>query len=154
MKLLKSLSIALATLSLAAPSIAAGLQPESIELLQYFQRGGGKVYVDSDLCDEYAGAMGLQLGPAVHICTAPHRGDYVEMADTVRHELWHVVQACNNGPLTTDPINAITTAAAKGWTGQGYDDPDVWHIEAEAYYVAATRDESFIKAGLDKFCFN
>lgn len=98
--------------------------------------------------------MGLQQGPNVHICTAPHRGDFMEMADTIRHELWHVVQACNGSPITSDPINAITTAAAKGWTGKGYDDPDKWHIEAEAYYVAATRDETFIKAALNKFCFS
>ena len=98
--------------------------------------------------------MGLAKGNEVHICTAPHRGDFDEMADTVRHELWHIVPFCNGSPINNDPINAITSAAAKGWTGQGYDDPDVWHMEAEAYYVAATRDESFIKTGLNKFCFS
>ena len=154
MKQLYSIALALAALTaLATPAAALGLKPESLELLQYFQSKGGEVYVDSLLCDEYAPAMGLAHGNKIHICSAPHHGDFHEMEDTIRHELWHVIQFCNGSPITKDPLNAITTAAAKGWTGQGYNDPNVWHSEAEAYYVAKAKNETFIRQSLDHYCF-
>lgn len=110
--------------------------------------------MDSPLCFERFRALGLARWQEVHICTTRHNNDQEELADTVRHELWHVVQFCNGSPITSDPINAITTAASRGWTGKGYSDPTKWHMEAEAYFIASTGDEAFIKTSLDKFCFS
>ena len=89
----------------------------------------------------------------IHICAEAHEGNDTEVLDTVRHEVWHMVQACNGGPVTSNKVMAIGEAYAKGWTGRGYDE-DVWHLEAEAHFAAATFTAAEIKQGLDKFCFD
>ena len=142
-------AVALSTLSI--PQVNAEVFTEA-DLLDYHVQLGGRVYIDSDLCKK-TGALGIQQGVAVHICNEAHGNNDAEFLDTVRHEVWHMVQACNGGPVTSDKVMAIGEAYAKGWTGQGYDE-DVWHLEAEAHFAAATFTAAEIKQGLDKFCFD
>ena len=150
--MIRSLIALVALSTLCIPQVEATEVFTETDLLEYHEELGGRVYVDSALCKE-TGALGLQQGVTVHICTKPHEGDMAEMADTIRHEMWHMVQACNGGPVTSDKVMAIGEAYAKGWTGKGYDE-DVWHLEAEAHVAAAAFTAAEIKQGLDKFCFD
>ena len=149
--MIKAFIASLALSTLCIPQVQASETFTEADLLKYHESIGGRVYVDSDLCKE-TGALGIQQGIAVHICTEPHKGDTAEMADTIRHEMWHMVQVCNGGPLTSDKVMAIGEAYAKGWTGEGYDE-DVWHLEAEAHFVASSFTAAEIKNGIDNYCF-
>lgn len=143
-------AVALSTLSI--PQVEAAEVFHEGHLLEYHEAVGGRVYFDSELCKETK-AMGIQHGVTIHICAEAHEGDIDEIADTIRHEVWHVVQACNGGPITSDQVMIMGEAYAKGWTGQGYDS-DVWHLEAEAHFAAATFTAAEIKQGVDNFCFD
>ena len=77
----------------------------------------------------------------------------VERADAIRQEMWHMVQAWNGGPVTSDQVMIMGEADAKGWTGKGYSE-DVWHHEAEAHFAAATFTPQEIKNALQNFCFD
>ena len=149
--MIKAFIASLALSTLCIPQVNAEVFTEA-DLLKYHIELGGRVYVDSDLCKE-TGALGIQHGVTVHICNEAHGDNHVEFLDTVRHEMWHVVQMCNGGPITSNKVMAIGEAYAKGWTGKGYDE-DVWHLEAEAYFAAASFTAAEIKQGLDKFCFD
>ena len=149
--MIRSLITALALSTLCIPQVHAAEVYTENNLLEDFQAMGGRVYVDSQLCDEYKGAYGLQAGPTVHLCTEPHNGDTAEWKDTIRHEVFHVVQYCNGGPLTNSAASMIAEAYAKGWTEGSYK-PDSWHLEAEAHYVAATKTAKEISNALFRFC--
>ena len=147
--MIRSLIAASLALSTAVAPATAQAFTEN-DLLNYFESVGGRVYVDSDLCTK-TGAYGLQQGATVHLCTKPHQGDTAEWKDTIRHEVWHVVQMCNKGPISKDPIRSIVLANGKGWTGAGYK-PEHWHHEAEAYFIAAVATPQEIKDQLTKHC--
>ena len=150
--MIRSLIAASLALSTAVAPVQAAQPFNEYDLLHYFSQIGGRVYEDSELCNKYDKAYGIQTGNQVHICTARHEGDEAELKDTIRHELWHIAQMCNEGPLGNDPIKTIVTAHKRGWTGEGYK-PEVWHIEAEAFAAAALLDASDIKQAIDKYCF-
>lgn len=148
--MIKGVFAALIGLTLSVPQVHAAEFTEA-DLLTFFESQGGRVYVDSTKCTETR-AMGIQQGPVIHICTKAHKGDVEEMKDTIRHEMWHVVQACNGGPITPDPIGMITTARIESeWSGAGYAS-DVWHMEAEATYIADKYTAADIAQGLTNFC--
>ena len=88
--LTRLLAAAVALSALAAPVRAAS--PSSVALLQQFQDLGGRVYVDSEQCDNRL-AFGWYVNGTIHICEENHLGDKEELADTIRHEVWHAVQA-------------------------------------------------------------
>lgn len=141
-------ALALSTLSIPQVNAATPIFSE-VDLLKSYEALGGRVYVDSDRCAE--GFYGMTNGKALHICTEIHAGDVEEMRDTVRHEVWHVVQMCHGGAISSSPAEAISIAYSKGWTTRGYE-PDVWHEEAEAYHIAATRTAEEINNALLKTC--
>ena len=149
--MIKSLIAVLALSTLCIPQVEATADTYTHrDLLNQLESMGGRVYVDSALCDQY-NAYGIQRGVEVHLCTAPHQGDVAEMEDTIRHEVWHIVQACHGGPISANPAQAISKAYQKGWEARNYP-PDAWHHEAEAYYVAATRSAEEISNALIKVC--
>ena len=150
--MVKAFIAALALSTLCIPQVEAAEVFHEGHLLEYHEEIGGRVYFDSDLCKE-TGALGIQQGAAIHICAEAHKGNIDEIADTIRHEVWHVVQMCNGGPITSNKVMAIGEAYQKGWTGKGYDE-DVWHLEAEAHFAAATFTAAEIKQGVDNFCFD
>jgi len=149
--MIKAFIAAVALSTLCIPQVNAEVFTEK-DLLDYHVELGGRVYMDSAMCEE-TGALGIKQGVSIHICTEPHKGDAAELLDTVRHEVWHMVQACNGGPVTSDQVMIMGEAYAKGWTGEGYD-ADVWHLEAEAHFAAATFTPQEIKNALDNFCFD
>ena len=53
-------------------------------------------------CDNDYLAFGWYVNGTIHICETNHLGDEEELADTIRHEVWHAIQACNRGPLMYD----------------------------------------------------
>ena len=149
--MIKSLIATLALSTLCIPQVQASTYTEK-DLLNTFKDLGGRVYVDSDFCKKYKGAYGLQQGVNLHLCTAPHKGNAAEWKDTIRHEIWHVVQMCNKGPISKDfAATMIASAHEKGWTAKNYK-PSSWHAEAEAHYIAATRSAGEIRNALIKTC--
>ena len=148
--MIKALVASLALSTLCIPQVNAQVYTEN-DLLHDFEALGGRVYVDSSLCKENPGAYGLASGATVHLCTEPHKGDTAEWKDTIRHEVFHIAQFCNQGPFTANAAQAISEAYKEGWVTGGYD-PDHWHLEAEAHYVAATFTPEEIKDVLIKHC--
>jgi hypothetical protein len=149
--MIKSLIALVALSTLSIPQVEAEAFT-NIDLLEYHEELGGRVYVDSAACEDPR-VMGMKQGVSIHICAKNAKGDAAEIADTIRHEVWHMVQACKGGPITNDQVAMMGEAYAKGWTGEGYD-ADVWHIEAEAHFAAATFTPQEIKNALQKFCFD
>ena len=149
--MIKSLITVLALSTLCIPQVDASTTFTENDLLDQFEAMGGRVYIDSKLCKKKAGVFGIASGATVHLCTEPHKGDTAEFKDTIRHEVFHIAQFCNNGPFTSGAAGMISDAYAEGWTERGYA-PDVWHMEAEAYYVAATRSAKEISNALVKSC--
>ena len=150
--MIKSFIASLALSTLCIPQVQAAEVFTDLDLLEYHESLGGRVYVDSSACDDPR-VLGMKQGVSIHICVENSKGDAAVIADTIRHEVWHMVQACKGGPITSNKVMAIGEAYAKGWTGNGYDE-DVWHIEAEAYFAAATFTPQEIKNALDNFCFD
>ena len=147
--MIKSLIASLALSTLCIPQVQAHTFNE-VDLLEHVKSLGGRVYVDSAYCKENR-VYGMQRGGVIHICKENHNGNDEELKDTIRHEVWHIVQMCNNGPILKDPITAITFAHKHGWTGKGYT-PQQWHHEAEAHHAAATGSPEDIKTMLDRYC--
>jgi hypothetical protein len=149
--MIKAFIAALSLSTLCIPQVEAQAFTET-DLLEYHAEIGGRVYVDSDACKDPR-IMGMKQGVSIHICAKNAEGDAAEIADTIRHEVWHMVQACNGGPITSNQVMVMGEAYAKGWTGEGYK-ADEWHLEAEAHFAAATFTPQEIKNALAKFCFD
>ena len=141
-------SLALSTLCI--PEVQAFEFTEN-HLLGHFAMNGGRVYIDSALCDRPV--FGVQQGNTVHICATNHQGNAEELKDTIRHEMWHVVQMCARGPISPYPAAIIGQASDKGWTVGNYP-PHQWHLEAEAHYIAATFTAEQIKNAFNKACLS
>ena len=148
--MIKSLITALALSTLCIPQVQASSFTEN-DLLAQFEDMGGRVYVDSQLCKDNPGVYGLAQGASVHLCTEPHKGDTAEWKDTIRHEVFHIAQFCNQGPFTSNAAQAIAEAYKEGWSAGGYK-PDHWHMEAEAFFVAATFTPEEIRDVLVEHC--
>ncbi|UAW01056.1 hypothetical protein STIP28_14 [Synechococcus T7-like virus S-TIP28] len=148
--MIKSLIAALALSTLCIPQVEASTYTEQ-DLLNTFKDMGGRYYIDSEICDRYKGIFGAHQRGVIHLCTQPHGRDVAEWNDTIRHEVWHVVQMCNEGPITKNAVSMIDTARRNGWKPENYP-PSAWHKEAEAHYVAATRSAEEIRNGLIKAC--
>ena len=148
--MIKAFIASLALSTLCIPQVQATTYTEQ-DLLNDFKDMGGRVYIDSALCKEHEGVFGLASGASVHLCTEPHKGDTAEFKDTIRHEVFHIAQFCNDGPFTSNAAEVISEAYEKGWTTSGYK-PDHWHMEAEAHFVAATFTPEEIRNVLVKAC--
>ena len=148
--MIKSLITAIALSTLCIPQVNASTYTEQ-DLLNDFKDMGGRVYIDSALCKKYSGVYGLASGNTVHLCTEPHKGDTAEFKDTIRHEVFHIAQCCNDGPFTSGAAEMISDAYDKGWTEGSYK-PSHWHMEADAYYAAATFSPRESKNALVKAC--
>tara|TARA_B100001063_G_scaffold82436_1_gene76830 strand:- start:1609 stop:2067 length:459 start_codon:yes stop_codon:yes gene_type:complete len=151
--MLTRLLVALSTLTItAAPLQAVQLPPESVALLEVHRANGGSYYIDSAVCDEYD-AFGLAnlTTRDLHICVSRHR-DVDNLTDTVRHEVWHVIQSCNGvQPLFANPMQQLAVADANDWPWQAYD-PSRWLIEAEAWNVAREFTEEEIASFYSVYC--
>lgn len=148
--MIKSFIAALALSTLCIPQVQATTYTEQ-DLLKQFEEIGGRYYIDSEVCDRYKGIFGAHRSGVIHLCTQPHGDDVAEWNDTIRHEVWHFVQMCNGGPITKSATDMIDVARRNGWNPRNYP-PRLWHKEAEADFVAATRSAEEIGKGLVKAC--
>ena len=143
--------IALSTLTITLPAAAHSLPPQSEALLTDLQTLGGRAYVDSEVCRKRR-AYGVAHGATVHICLSNHQlNDTAEIRDTVRHEVWHVVQACAGGPLMLDQQAEIDEALATGWNSSNYPER-VWPLEAEAHNAARNYTEAEVSGFMTAYC--
>ena len=146
--LTRLLALSVALSALAAPVRAAS--PSSAALLQQFQDLGGRVYIDSDRCKDYP-AFGWYVNGTIHICEENHFGDEEELADTIRHEVWHAIQACNRGPLMYDLDREVGEAVRRGWYPTSYPRHQ-WETEAEARNAAFNYTDEEIGDFLTAYC--
>ncbi len=143
--------IALSAFTITLPAVAHSLPSQSESLLGDLQALGGRAYVDSALCREHT-AYGLALGHVVHICLSNHQlNDSEEVRDTVKHEVWHVIQACAGGPLMYDREAEIAEARANGWNSDSYPE-HLWVYEAEATNAARNYTEQEISDFMTAYC--
>ena len=126
------------------------LSPSSVALLEQFHELGGRVYIDSDRCNDHP-AFGWYVNGTIHICEANHFGDEEELADTVRHEVWHAIQACNRGPLMYDLDREVGEAVRRGWYPTQYPRHQ-WETEAEARNAAFNYTEAEISEFMSAYC--
>lgn len=141
--------LALGTLTITIAPVQA-LPTQSFELLGNLTAAGGRYYVDSDACAKYP-VYGLARGWVIHICKKFHDGNVNELTDTVRHEVWHVIQACNRGPLMYDLDREVGEAVRAGWDPTDYPRNE-WEIEAEARNAAANYSEDEIASIFKVYC--
>ncbi|ABP87921.1 gp14 [Synechococcus phage Syn5] len=136
------------TITAAAP--VSALPIPSRTLLQQFEAKGGRVYVNSEQCNNKL-AFGWYVNGTIHICEDNHLGDDAELADTVRHEVWHAVQACNRGPIMYDLDAEVGEAVRRGWLPISYPRHQ-WETEAEARNAAFNYSETEIAGFLNTYC--
>ena len=118
---------------------------EHLELLDTVRGMGVSVHFDSELCKRFPiyGAY-MDTTKSMILCS---RGDAVERRDTLRHEVWHIVQDyqdCNlldSGmkPLGEPPqeeIAKLRRRSAAQYGRKGYAEKDL-AMETEAFLVAA-----------------
>jgi len=141
--------VALSAITIATAPVQA-LPTQSLELLENLTDAGGRYYVDSAACDRYP-AYGFAVGGVVHICEKFHDDDVDELTDTVRHEVWHVIQACNRGPLMYDLDREVGEAVRRGWDPKSYP-RNQWELEAEARNAAANYSEAEIASFFSAYC--
>lgn len=89
----------------------------------------------------------------LELCLDPHKGNYTELADTIRHEAWHVVQACIGKPLFSvhSLKSSVEPHLISGIT-ETYPE-DQHHREIEAFVIAANQSNDYVVDQLNKFCF-
>lgn len=92
--LLKSTVAAVSALALSVLPIEAKVDKGTYELIQTVQNLGYTVHVNSAECYNrgYAG-MFIPAEGAIHLCKGKGPADADEH-DTVRHEVWHLIQYC------------------------------------------------------------
>jgi hypothetical protein len=119
---------------------------------------GTTVIVDGSACRS-GGYMGRYVNNPeknidfLELCLDPHKGDYTELADTIRHEAWHVVQACMGQPmfnvvsLKESATPSLITRVVENYPAEKR------HHELEAFVVAADQTNDYVVEQLNKFCF-
>ena len=88
----------------------------------------------------------------VVLCADNHT-NISDLADTIRHEAWHVVQACYGGQILTS--EAIAKFAHKDDIKAISSYPKRQQMtELAARNVARYTSETFVVKNINKFCFN
>ena len=167
MKLFSRLSAlalgALSTVSVfgsAAHAIYPGIarqnpsEAEVASLVRVAESVGVAIYTENnhewtrEKCKEGMYGMAIQFRDGrkfVALCVGNHGGDWEELTDTLRHEMTHIAQYCNDGLL--DPQNNARYMAGTreiGWDIQGTYPRKSWAVEAEAFYFAHYFNEATI----------
>ena len=105
--LLKPVIAAISAAALSVTPVEAKVDSGTYELLQTVQELGFTVHVNSTKCAEkgFAG-MFIPYDESIHLCKGkgtPSADDH----DTVRHEVWHIVQYCGT-PKTASALIPYT----------------------------------------------
>lgn len=159
----------LALLGLTASSVKGHHVPKqhtfdkhySAELLGFVASTGHAVYMGAEVCDKNPGLMGFaDPRGALVICGANHKGDYEELADTIRHETIHLAQFCKGRKYGASsallfPNNKLyflgVATRHLHWNPHRYPERK-WNAEAEARVLAHELDEREVGALLLKYC--
>ena len=148
--LARLLATSVALSALVSPVSAAEVPQSTVDLLRTYEEVGGRVYIDSARCQEHP-AFGWYVNGTVHICEKNHLGDVEELSDTVRHEVWHAIQACNRGPLMYDLDAEVGEAVRRGWLPVSYPRHQ-WETEAEARNAAHNYTDEEVGEFLTAYC--
>lgn len=84
------------------------------------------------------------------ICPSNHK-NYSDLADTIRHEAWHVVQACYGGALRPGASEPYLEADTVKHIKESYK-PHEYAKELEAWAVAERANEAWIVKLIKRHC--
>ena len=106
----------------------------------FFTEESGPVVAEA--CKESAYGM-ANLDRQVLLCMERHGSDWIELTDTLRHELVHIAQGCKGNGQGLEPLvegkEQEYLDYADGYLGWpialGYE-PELWEVEAEAFTMA------------------
>ena len=162
-KLLKSLVGAVGALSLTVIPVDAKVDNGTYELLETVEQLGFSVYVNSAKCTEGNAGLFIPSDKSIHICKDKGRAS-ADDHDTVRHEVWHIIQYCGTSetatalqPYTQDKetyIERINDSLTDGQIDHVIDSyPDhVEIVELEAFAAAQALSAAEIQDILVKTC--
>jgi hypothetical protein len=152
---------AVLSLLVTAPSAASAVEFNNAThllnnpLIQAVRSTGTYIVFDGPACrDGFYGRYAYLAETDVsilEICDAKHT-DTEELADTVRHESWHLVQRCKGGPVFS--AHSLKAEASPGLINQVANNykPEDHHHELEAFIVAADMSNTYIAQQLTKYC--
>ena len=136
---------------------AANATPTVRALFEAITATGTQIAVDHpSVCSDPQMLGKYQYTPRVldrlTICIKNHKGDSVELRDTVLHESVHVAQICKGGPIFS-PASLVKAADAEEivFLNQRY--PQAQFIsELEARVIARDQDEVYVTELIKKHC--
>lgn len=153
------------TLGSASVAVAQGVKHQPFNeagvnfLLRAVTETGHSTYNGGDWCDTQRAYGFATANKQLVICVDNHGGDLDELADTVRHEAFHLAQYCKARrvgasvalifPDTTD--GSIALARELGMPMQRYNESQ-YVFEAEARAAAFALNERQIAAVLKEEC--
>lgn len=133
------------------------VEAETASLMRSAQAAGISIFSDKDPSTRgqcRAGLFGMANNrKQLLICVKNHRGDMVELADTVRHELIHNVQYCKGG-LVYPHLKDKNLAFARDYLHMPMDkySPASYYREAEARTLAHVLEEDRIAELVTRYC--
>ena len=162
--LLKPIAAAVSALALSVTPIEAKVDSGTYELIQTVQDLGYTVHINSPKCrkHDYAG-MFIPADESIHLCKGKGPATADEH-DTVRHEVWHLVQYCGtpktaraHQPYTQDKdvyINRIRDSLTEGQIDRILEAylSHVEIVELEAFAAAQALSAAEIQDILVKVC--
>ena len=126
-------------------------------VIEAVQRTGTEVLVRHADCKDKNAAGWYELNPPkkidqLVICPNNHK-NYSDLADTIRHEAWHVVQACYGGALTKrhQSMSILEPSTIKHIKST-YPDSHL-DKEYEAWAIAEHASETYIVRALNARCY-
>lgn len=156
-----------------APALAhhiprqAWVETETNDLLNTVNAQGIPVVIDAPVCKKRKGLFGMAIlskdmqRQYLMICLKNHKGDLVELADTVRHEAFHVAQHCRARRYKDDPRKPLLPAMVDRYRAiaqrqlhmpmERYDRTQ-WAVEAEARVAAQVLEEEQIAYVVEREC--
>ena len=154
-----------ASMSVLSPAMAE-IQPGTVGLIDKVDDHMSVTY-DAPFCDKYEGAAGAfdRGNMVMHLC--PRGPVDADDHDTVRHEVWHVIQHCLT-PKSSKYLNTVMAVGSSDWNQhilgtlsysrvqwikESY--PETHHnAELEAFAVAQNMTATQISNLFTKFCLN
>lgn len=156
---------AFTSLALVCPAMAE-IQPGTLDLIDKVD-DYMSVTIDDPFCNEYEDAAGAfdRNTMVIHLC--PRGTVNADDHDTVRHEVWHVIQHCST-PKGSRYLDTVMTVGSDDWNqyilgGLSYSRvqwikesyPETHHdAELEAFAVAKNMTAAQISNLFTKICLN
>lgn len=159
------LTALMATMAIATPAMAE-IQDGTFDLIDKVDNHL-TVKIDAPFCDKHTGAAGAFNRGTMVINLCPRGNVDADDHDTVRHEVWHVIQHCLT-PKTSKYLDTVMEVGSSDWNQHVLDNlsysrvqwikgsyPETHHnAELEAFAVAQTMTATQISELFTKFCLN